>query len=124
MTSKRAAMVALWFCVSLAGCGDDDAGGGNTDGGQTQCIDLSGTWTVDEHCGGAAVVGMTVPVTQTGCAFTTGGTFAGFAGTIDESGAITLSGVANNQQIDCTGTATATRITETCTGDCNVVMTK
>lgn len=125
----RTLWVGLLLAVTLLGCGDDDGhahtdDGGDQDSGGSACPNLAGDWTVDEHCGGAPLIGLIVPVTQVGCQLTTGGAFAGFTGTIDESGDFTLSGVANGSTIDCTGTANTSTITQTCTDNCNVVLSK
>lgn len=87
------------------------------------CPNLAGEWTIEAHCG-ASLVGMTVPVTQVGCDITTGGTFSGFTGSVAVDGAFTLGGEANGTQVNCTGTATASTITQSCTGDCDVVLSK
>jgi len=126
---NRIALLRLSLMLVLAACSDDDGGastldGGDEDAGGGACPNLAGTWTISEHCGGAPLIGMTVPVTQSGCVITTGGTFAGFTGTVGNDGAFTLDGVANGTSVSCTGTATTTTITEDCTGDCHVVMTK
>ena len=127
---SRITLLTLSLVLLALACGDDDGGSPTTDGGEQDsggggaCPNLAGSWTITEHCGGAPLIGMTVPVTQNGCDFTTAGAFPGFVGTITADGNITFSGVANGTTIDCTGTATETRITETCTGNCDVVLTK
>lgn len=137
---KRAGVVLMLCAVCIVACGDDDGGASGTSGsggsggtsgsgdqdsgGGNACPNLAGTWTIDEHCGGAPLIGMSVPVTQAGCEFTTSGPFAGFTGTVDEDGAFTMSGVANGATITCTGTATTTLLTQSCTGDCDVVLSK
>lgn len=132
---KRAGVVLMLCAVCVIGCGDDDgggagtsgsggSGGGDQDSGGGNCPNLAGSWTIDEHCGGAPLIGMTVPVTQDGCEFTTSGAFAGFTGTLNENGDFTMSGEAGGMTITCTGTATTTLVTQSCTGDCDVVMSK
>jgi len=42
----------------------------------------------------------------------------------DADGDFTMTGTANGMSVTCTGNATTTTITQSCTGDCDVVMTK
>jgi hypothetical protein len=85
------------------------------------CADISGAWVIRAHCG-AALVGMTVGVTQTGCTVTTSGSFPGFTGMLDSDGKFSLSGTGNGMSVSCEGTATPQQIIETCTGNCNVTL--
>jgi hypothetical protein len=129
-------------CFCLAGaataCGGDDDDGGGSSGGASStggatstgggsqggrvgtggsgggaCINIAGAWTVRTHCV-PTLVGSTVQVTQTGCMFTEMTT--GISGTLDQNGNFTASGmVPGLGTANCTGTATATMITENCT---------
>lgn len=101
-------------------CGEDKSSGG-PDGSSGTCPNLAGNWTIAEHCS-ADFIGTTQTITQTGCAF---GSSSGSARTtVNADGSFSLSDTYMGNAFECTGTATATRITQVCTGDCNVVLTK
>jgi len=117
------------ICLYLAAlaalsCGDDStpATYSNTDAA-ADCEQLAGIWTISEHCG-AALIGMQVTVTQTACAIATQGAFAGFTGEVKRDGSFSMSGTSNGTAVSCTGTATAKRISESCTGNCQVALTR
>lgn len=130
MNTRAGMSIVLLSLACAAGCGDDDGpspapdGGDQDSGAGDSCPNVAGNWTIDEHCGGAPLIGMRVPVTQSGCDFTTGGAFAGFTGSVDGNGDFSMSGVASGQTVTCTGTATPTLITESCTGNCDVVLSQ
>ena len=115
----------LLMMLSCAACGGDDS----SDPGKTvadpdaatSCADISGNWVIRSHCG-AALVGMSVTVTQTGCSITTSGSFPGFTGTLKSDGKFSMSGTASGMSVSCEGTATAQQISETCTGNCSVTL--
>lgn len=117
--------IGLYLTVIAAfSCGDDSmpSYSGSSDAAAS-CEQLAGTWTITEHCG-AALKGSTVTVTQTQCSITTQGAFPGFTGEVKPDGSFNLSGTANGMNVSCTGTAQAKRISETCTGDCQVVLSR
>lgn len=87
------------------------------------CPQLAGTWTIASHCS-AALVGMTVPVTQKACVVSTEGAFPGLSGAVDALGRFTLSGTIGGTQVTCSGSATASTLTESCTGNCNVTLSR
>lgn len=117
----------VWLVIVqlLAACGSDDGEAPKSYAGEPDaahgCVDISGTWLIRAHCG-AALVGMSVGITQSGCSFTTSGSFPGFSGTLDADGKFDLSGTANGMNVTCQGTATAQQITQSCTGNCNVTL--
>lgn len=95
--------------------GGSSQGGGPGTGGSAggACINIAGAWTVKTHCV-PTLVGSTVQVTQTGCMFTE--TTTKISGTLDQNGNFTASGmVPGLGTATCTGTATATMLTENCT---------
>jgi hypothetical protein len=109
-------------------CGDDTASSGTqaTAGSGAKvaaCLDLSGTWSVASHCS-TALVGMQIAVSQTACTFTTGFPFPGFTGHVQADGRIDLSGSASGMDVTCTGMTTGKQLTESCTGNCNVTLTR
>ena len=70
-------MTALASCLFMvSACADDSDGG--SDASLPQCVDISGSWTIEEHCQ-ADLVGDEVVVAQDGCDFSDE-TF-GFSGT-------------------------------------------
>lgn len=100
-----------------AGCGDAKDGPAGTGGssstggsGAEPCPNLAGTWTVSAHCQ-TALVGSTVRVSQTGCMFKD--ETYGFTGTLSSDGTLTVSSGPMNAT--CTGTASASAVTENCT---------
>lgn len=117
----------LVVCMLLAACGDDDGsedtGGGDGDASGDSCPDLEGSWTIKEHCG-PNLVGMTVTVTQDGCDLVVHD-MGDYTGSVKANGEFTLAGdSANAMPVMCSGTATATKIQETCASTCNVVLEK
>jgi len=96
-------------------------GNGGTGGNGGSCPNLAGTWTITEHCS-AEFVGMTQTITQTGCEFASA-TSTGTT-TINPDGSFSFSDTYMGNPFECTGTATVTRISQVCTGDCTVVLTK
>lgn len=111
--------------LALAGCSDRSGRRGTTDGGGggTGCADLSGSWAIGDHCE-AAFVGQPMTVDQSGCAFTVGGVFDGFAGTVGSGGSLSVTGSVEGETITCTGSATTTVMDMTCNGDCDVRITR
>lgn len=125
----RAQVVSVFGVILAFGCGDaadtnhqSSAGNGAADAGPA-CLELSGTWTIASHCG-AALVGTQVTVTQVGCSVTTAGSFPGFTGDVMHDGSFDLHGTASGMDVACTGTATAQLLTEMCTGNCAVTLTR
>ena len=119
-------MVRTVVVLLLMSCGDDsgeahDSGVG-TDGASA-CPVLAGNWTIATHCS-AALVGMQVAVMQSGCALTTNGTFAGFSGSVAANGSLTIAGTVSGTSVMCTGSATAQHWTQSCTGNCEVTLTR
>ncbi|MDB4976477.1 MAG: hypothetical protein JWN48_4818 [Myxococcaceae bacterium] len=112
--------------VAALGCGDDqtnkDGETGSPEAGAA-CLDLAGTWTIASHCD-AALVGTAVPVTQRLCVITTGGMFAGLSGPVAQSGTFALRGTISGTTVSCMGTASDKQLSETCTGDCAVTLTR
>ena len=106
----RAIVGACSICVCLVamGCGDDGLGA---------CPDMSGVWNIVEHCE-PSVQGGTVTLTQSGCNIVYAAPFAGWTGTIAESGAMT--GVGPGGSMNCTGTLSGGTVTLTCNPACNV----
>jgi hypothetical protein len=121
----RACLLALTLAAAGACAGDDDAPmtSARDAGRSASCPNLAGTWTIASHCG-TSLVGMSVAVAQDTCAISTGGAFAGLSGDVASDGSFMLAGTVSGMSVSCTGTATATRIDETCTGNCSVTLTR
>lgn len=96
--------------ASMAGCGSD-------------CADLSGDWTIDQHCE-SVFVGDSLKLNQNGCEFDMDEPFPDFGGTISADGSITVGGTFEGDVINCTGTATTSQITLKCDDGCNIVIKK
>jgi polyisoprenoid-binding protein YceI len=113
---RRTLLSVAWVClaIGLGACGSSS---------DSDCPDLGGTWTVDQHCQ-ATFVGQTFGATMDGCSFTCTGAFEGFSGTVTEDGSITLSGTIGTSTIHCTGNASTSKITLACDQECAVVMSK
>lgn len=117
--------VCLYLAALAAlSCGDDSTPTtyANTDAA-ADCEQLAGTWTITQHCS-AALNGTQVTVTQEACTITTEGAFPGFTGEVKRDGSFNMNGTSNGVAVSCTGMATAKRITESCTGNCEVVLTR
>jgi hypothetical protein len=117
----------LVVCTLVAACADDaddeDTGGGDGDASGDSCPDLEGSWTIKEHCG-ANLIGMTVTVAQDGCDLVVHD-MGDYRGSVKANGDFALTGdSANATPVMCTGTATATKIQETCASTCDVVLEK
>ena len=105
--------------LACGACGSSDAsnpggsaGGGNSGGASNaSCPDVSGEWTLTDHCE-AAYIGMTLNVTENACVLSFAAPFDAFSGSVTSGGKITLSGPQS-----CTGTATATSVSMNCTPD-------
>jgi hypothetical protein len=104
------------------GCGGDDAQPADTKDAAV-CPDLAGTWTITSHCS-AALVGTTVMVTQSDCTLTTSGAFPGFTGEVQNDGSLALSGTSSGMSVSCMGVASNKTLTESCSGNCNVTLTR
>lgn len=111
----------LMLVLGLAACGSDvgsPAANGGTSGNQG-CPVVSGTWTVTKHCE-ASLVGTSLTVTQRDCTLRFSAPFDSFMGTVTAAGGISLSGPQS-----CTGTASATAVSMTCTpGSCEVELAR
>lgn len=103
-----------FLAVLLAcSCGSDPSGTNGT------CPDISGTWTVTQHCD-ATLVGASAVVTQTNCSLSFASPFNGFTGSVGADGTITLSGPQS-----CTGNRSGNSISLSCTpGTCAVTLTR
>jgi hypothetical protein len=126
MLRMKVVLVAL--TLAAISCGGDDTKDSGTPLGDAAsysgCIDLSGTWTIANHCSGA-LVGMTVSVTQDKCHATTGPNFPGLSGDIAADGTFNISGTFAGTAVTCVGTASDQQISESCTpGNCGVVLTR
>jgi len=105
--------------LSCSACGDSSdpepspgsAGeSGNAGGaGSASCPDVSGNWTIAAHCD-ASLIGLTLKVTETDCSLSFAPPFDVFSGSVTTDGKITLSGAQS-----CTGTATASSVSMSCT---------
>jgi hypothetical protein len=93
-------------------------------GGSGQCPNLAGTWTFAAHCDSSQVGGQTT-LTQNGCTVTDG---EGTEIPIGSDGSFVYNGtLPDGRTVTCTGTATESTITETCTAggqQCDVTLTK
>ncbi len=106
-----ALMVLAMVCSSA--CGDEDSAA------DTDCRDLSGQWEVTSHCD-SDLLGSSVTIAQNGCDITI--VEYDFAGSVSGTGDFSAGGVIDGDVISCEGFASNTRITQTCSGDCSVVL--
>lgn len=94
-------------------------GGGNVNQG---CPDVSGTWSMDQHCD-PGMVGDAFEVTQSGCNLSVPS--QGWTGSVTAVGGISMGGPAGGSVLTCTGTASQTQLTVECQpGACHVEMSK
>lgn len=124
----RTNVVLALLTLAAISCGGDDTKDSGTPTGDAAnydgCIDLSGTWTIANHCS-SALVGMTVAVTQDKCHATTGPNFPGLSGDIAADGTFNISGTFAGTTVTCVGNASDKQISESCTpGNCGVVLTR
>ena len=111
-----AALLLLTACSSSSSDGSPTASGGTIGVG---CTDVSGAWQVTAHCD-ASLIGMSLTVTETNCSLSFAAPFNGFSGNVTDAGKVTLSGAQS-----CTGDASATAISMTCTpGTCLVTLAR
>jgi hypothetical protein len=112
-----AGALLLGACSSSSTDGSATANGGST--GNAGCPNLSGAWKVTAHCD-ASLVGMSLTVTETDCALSFAAPFDGFSGSVTADGKVALTGPQT-----CTGDASATAISMTCTpGTCQVTLAR
>lgn len=102
-----------------SGCGTDEPTG---TGGS--CPDISGTWTITNHCE-SEMIGSLATVTQTGCSIAV--SEWNFTGTVSSTGAITMNGSPSGDPMTCTGTVSTSTISMSCTetgesDSCNVTL--
>jgi hypothetical protein len=108
----RQLLLLSLFAFACGSSSDDEGEPGN-------CPNLSGTWTVAEHCD-ASLIGASAPISMKSCSLTFSAPFDGFSASVSEDGAVSVSGPQT-----CTGNATQNTITLDCTpGDCSVTLTK
>jgi hypothetical protein len=109
----------LLFGISIVGCGSDDSTSAGASSGSAACPNLAGQWKVSAHCD-PSLVGKDAVVTQSGCSLTFASPFNGFTGSVTADNKVTLSGPQS-----CTGTASSTSITMSCTpGTCTVTLAR
>ena len=88
-------------------------------GASGACPDTAGAWMITAHCD-PSLIGQSVTVTQTDCSLSFAAPFDGFTGTVGPDGKVVLSGPQS-----CTGTASASSISMTCTpGTCPVKLAR
>jgi hypothetical protein len=120
---REAQALAVALVVVALGCGDDGKAEPPSGDAAMACPALSGTWTIASHCG-AALVGMTVNVQQTDCNISTVFSGSPLSGPVQQDGSFELAGTVAGTQVTCKGKASAKLITETCTGNCQVSLTR
>jgi hypothetical protein len=125
------ALAASFGCSSSSGDGGSggSAGGGaggtgGTGGGSGQCPNVAGTWTISTHCD-SSQVGSQVILTQNGCTVTDD---EGTQIPVGSDGSFVYNGsLPDGTTITCSGTATESTITETCSvggQQCDLTLTK
>jgi hypothetical protein len=123
---ERAWLLMCWVLMLSACPGGSGAATPSTragDAGSAACPQLAGIWTIAKHCG-SSLIGSQITITQTGCSVTTNGAFPGFTGRVEDDGSFELSGTSQGTSVSCTGTAGPHQISEQCTGDCAVTLTR
>jgi hypothetical protein len=114
--SSACSLLLVAACSSSSSPASADA---PDSGGGGACPDVSGTWTITQHCD-TSLVGEKAVVTETGCSLSFAAPFDGFSGMVAAGGGITLTGAQS-----CTGTVEASSITMVCTpGSCDVTLTR
>ena len=116
--------VASCVLLSVSACGSssDGAAPSSAQAGAPAiavCPDVSGTWTVTQHCD-ATLVGQTLKVMQSDCALSMASPFDQFTGSVTKDDTISLSGPQT-----CSGSATADSVSMMCTpGNCAVTLAR
>src|SRR5262245_66540313 len=116
--------VVVLACLSplslLASCSSSDSSSSSSSGGGSgtqACPTVSGNWKVTQHCD-ASLVGSPIVVTQNDCTVAFSAPFDKFSASLKSDGSITVTGPQT-----CTGTASPTTITMSCTpGTCTVTL--
>jgi hypothetical protein len=112
------ALCAAALALVLA-CGSSSSSDGGGGGGGGGCPSVAGTWNITGHCD-PSLVGQSLVVTQTGCSLSFAAPFNGFTGTLTSDGKIAVTGPQS-----CSGTATASAISMSCTpGTCTVTLAR
>jgi hypothetical protein len=93
------------------------------DPGTGACPPFGGSWTISDHCD-SSYVGMPLPVTQSGCNWTSGPPFDDFSGTIGETGGVTVEGSIEGMPISCAGQLSGNDVALSCIDGCNVALTR
>ena len=120
------AVVLLSACSSTSGTSSGTGASSGTSGGSSgssgssgsaACPNVAGAWKITAHCD-ASLVGQALTISQTDCALAFSAPFNGFTSTLTTDGKISVSGPQT-----CTGTASATAVSMTCTpGTCLVTL--
>ncbi len=120
--------LACGVLLSVSACGSSSdsgappsaaaaAGAGAT--AATGCPDVSGTWTITQHCD-ATLVGQTLKVMQSDCTLSMASPFDQFMGSVTQDDKISLTGPQT-----CSGSATTDAVSMMCTpGNCTVVLAR
>ncbi len=113
---SRTQLITAAGAVALAlGCGDSGSSVGD-------CIDMTGAWTISQHCE-TDLVGMTVNITQNECNISMGAPFTGWTGAVNANGSLISTGQGAGTTMTCTGTVAGNLATLSCTpGDCVVTL--
>jgi hypothetical protein len=109
-------MLLVSACSSSAGSPSNSSAAGDT---SAACPNVAGTWNITAHCD-PTLIGQTVVVTQSDCSLSFAAPFDGFTATAASDGKLTVSGPQT-----CSGTASSSELTLTCTpGTCVVKLSK
>jgi hypothetical protein len=104
----------LLLSLLMVACGSS-----TDDEDNSKCPDLTGTWTVTEHCD-ASLVGRSAVLSASGCSLQFAAPFDGFSAAVKEDGKISVSGPQT-----CSGDVNANTISLSCTpGTCDVTLTR
>jgi hypothetical protein len=115
----RAPLALLPLLLLFLACGSSSSAASNDGGAASSCPNAGGSWTITAHCV-SSFIGQSVAVTQTDCSLSFAAPFNGFKGTVASDGKVVLTGPQS-----CTGMATATSISMTCTpGTCQVTLAR
>jgi len=116
-------VLLLLFVFALIGCSQDDDDDDSADDDSASCPDVSGTWTLTEHCE-ADLIGSALEIVQVGCDLTEFGTWEGWTGTVEPDGSTQWSGNAGTTPMTCTGAFVGNTVSVTCDPPCDVEAVK